>query len=58
MEQLLLILGGVSLSLAFIALVRWLYPQHELTVYGVALVPTAGAATAFEHVRGGYSPRL
>lgn len=32
MQQMLLILGGVVLCLAFIALVRSLHPQRELTV--------------------------
>ena len=42
-----LILSGVLLSLGFIALVRWLYPLHELMVYGLALAPTAGAYVVF-----------
>jgi hypothetical protein len=52
MEQLLLIFGGVLLSLAFIALVRWLYPRHELTLYGIALIPTAGTYVFFALING------
>lgn len=54
MDQLLLILGGVLVSLAFIALVRWLYPQHELTLYGIALIPTAAAYIFFALINGAF----
>jgi len=55
MQQVLLILGGVVLSLAFIALARSLHPQRELTVYGIALVPTAGAYVFFGLINGAFS---
>ena len=55
MDQLLLILGGVLVSLAFIALVRWLYPEHELTLYGIALIPTAAAYIFFALINGALS---
>jgi hypothetical protein len=55
MQQVLLILGGVVLSLAFIGLVRSLHPQRELTVYGIALVPTAGAYVFFGLINGAFS---
>lgn len=42
MDQVILIFGGVLLSLGIIALVRWHQPRHELIVYGIALAPTAG----------------
>lgn len=52
MTQWLLILGGVLFSLAFIALVRWLHPQRELALYGIALAPTAGAYVFFALIDG------
>lgn len=55
MEQSLWILGGVLLSLSFIVLVRWLDPQHEIMLYGIALIPTAGAYVFFSLINGVYS---
>ena len=52
MEQVLLILAGVLLSLGFIAFVRRVYPQRELTLYGIALAPTAGAYVVFALLHG------
>lgn len=47
MDQVILIFGGVLLSLGIIALVRWHQPRHQLIVYGIALAPTAGAYVSF-----------
>lgn len=55
MQQVLLVLAGVLLSLAFIALVRSLYARRELTVYGIALVPTAGAYVFFGLINEAFS---
>lgn len=55
MDQAFLIMGGVLLSLAFIALVRWLHPRHELIVYGIALAATAGAYVVFALLNGATS---
>jgi hypothetical protein len=55
MDQALLIMGGVLLSLGFIALVRRLHPRHELIVYGIALAPTAGAYVLFALLNGATS---
>lgn len=55
MDPALLIVDGVMLSLGFIALVRWLHPRHELIVYGLVLVPTAGAYVFFALLNGAMS---
>jgi len=52
MNQALLIIGGVLLSVVFIALVRWFHPRHELIAYGIALTPTAGAYVFFALLNG------
>ncbi len=52
MEQALWILGGVLLSLGFIAFVRRFQPRNELIVYGIALAPTAGAYVFFALLSG------
>jgi hypothetical protein len=59
MEQALLILGGVVFSVAFIAVVRALAPQHEVIVYGVSRrgcgkadrAPGAAAAARARQIR-------
>jgi hypothetical protein len=55
MDEVLLILGGVALSLGLIAFARRLGPRRELRLYGIALVPTAAEYLVYAVINGVWS---